>query len=535
MHGMRMTYVSFWLCALAMFVAFAIQTHAYAAERPLARGASVASQNERLGAVTGIRIGDHQTYTRFVIDMDHAPAYRIFTLGDPYRVVIDLPEVAWKFAKLKGTGRLIREMRYGRYKAGNSRLVLDMKQPIKVAKAFVLPPTATKQSYRVILDLKKTNHGTFMANLGRPLAVKGVIPALSVATALKPKSAAPKTISGRGVGQDVVMPKPAVSTAVSTPPSRPVHSGSPAVAGVTSEPSVTTSRFPVQQPPVVVPDPHAAVLVPTEKPSAFGQSHDGQDQTAQQDRVPASVTLPKAKPAVPQRAARTVIVLDAGHGGIDPGTIGQLGTREKVITLAMARELRALLEATGRYKVVLTRDSDKFIPLRERVAIARHAGGDLFVSLHADSIAKQHLRGLSVYTLSENASDAEAALLANKENKADLIGGLDLTHQDKQVTNILIDLAQRETKNFSAMFARNIVASMRSRKVRLLGKAQRAAGFAVLKAPDVPSVLVELGFLSNITEERLLKTRNHRHQIGKAIVAAINDYFAKQDFIAAVN
>ena len=173
---------------------------------------------------------------------------------------------------------------------------------------------------------------------------------------------------------------------------------------------------------------------------------------------------------------------------------------------------------------MLTRERDIFVRLRERIAIARGAGADLFVSLHADSLRSRRARGASVYTLSNKASDKEAAALAAKENKSDLIAGIDLTHENPVVANILIDLAQRETMNESARFAKMLIREM-GRDMRLLRNTHRFAGFAVLKAPDVPSVLIELGYLSNPTEERLLKTAAYREKAVGAIVRAIDSQF----------
>ncbi len=233
---------------------------------------------------------------------------------------------------------------------------------------------------------------------------------------------------------------------------------------------------------------------------------------------------PAAEPAPAPVKPKPVIVIDPGHGGVDPGAVGASGVYEKNIVLAMARELKEQLDATGRFKVVLTRDRDVFLKLRDRVAKARAAGGDLFLSLHADSHPNLQLSGLSVYTLSEKASDAEAEQLAESENKADLIAGIDLSNEAPEVANILIDLAQRETMNLSANFAGKAVGGL-GREVKLLSNTHRFAGFAVLKAPDVPSVLVELGYLSNPKEEQLLKTEAYRGKLAKALAHAATEYF----------
>lgn len=238
----------------------------------------------------------------------------------------------------------------------------------------------------------------------------------------------------------------------------------------------------------------------------------------------AAVFVPPPSPRRQGDARKKIVVIDPGHGGVDPGAIGRKGEYEKRIVLAAAHELRKALQKRGRYEVVMTRDSDTFVRLRQRVAMARAAGADLFVSLHADANPSRKVRGASVYTLSENASDREAAALAAKENKADLIAGVDLTNESNEVTNILIDLAQRETMNLSARFARTLVEQL-DRQVRLLHKSHRFAGFAVLKAPDVPSVLIELGYLTNPEDEAQLMRQRYRAQLAEAIADGIDAYF----------
>ena len=220
---------------------------------------------------------------------------------------------------------------------------------------------------------------------------------------------------------------------------------------------------------------------------------------------------------------KKIIVLDPGHGGKDPGAIGYSGVYEKNITLAMAKELKVILEKEG-YKVHLTRSTDIFIPLRDRVKIARKYNADLFMSIHADSAVNRSAKGLSVYTLSETASDKEAAALAERENKADVVAGLNLLEHSKEVSDILINLAQRETMNRSSEFASFMVQEMR-KSVKLRDNTHRFAGFAVLKAPDVPSVLLEMGYLSNRTEECLLKQKDYRRKLAVSTSKAVEKYF----------
>jgi N-acetylmuramoyl-L-alanine amidase len=238
-----------------------------------------------------------------------------------------------------------------------------------------------------------------------------------------------------------------------------------------------------------------------------------------------AVIVPPPRPA--PAARKKVLVIDPGHGGIDPGAVGRRKVYEKFVTLAMAQQLQKELTRRGRYRVVLTRDKDTFVRLRERVGIARAAGADLFISLHADSIANRKVRGASVYTLSETASDKEAADLAAKENKADMIAGMDLTGESTEVTNILIDLAQRETMNHSAAFARVLVDDMTD-LTKFVRKSHRFAGFAVLKAPDVPSVLIEMGYLSNSADEARLLKPSYRAELARAIAEAVDAYFERR-------
>ena len=221
---------------------------------------------------------------------------------------------------------------------------------------------------------------------------------------------------------------------------------------------------------------------------------------------------------------KKVIVLDPGHGGVDPGAIGVSGVYEKTITLAMAKELKEELDKSGKYKVYLTRNRDVFIPLRERVRIARRYDADLFLSIHADSALNRRATGLSVYTLSEKASDKEAAALAEKENKADIVAGLDFAEHSKEVSDVLLNLAQRETLNRSSELATFMVQEMR-KTIRILNDTHRFAGFAVLKAPDVPSILLELGYLSNRVEEKQLQQKTYRKKLAVSAQKAIDKYF----------
>jgi N-acetylmuramoyl-L-alanine amidase len=378
------------------------------------RGAPAAQPDPR---VTAVRLGAHPGMTRIVLDVSERVDYRVFLLADPYRVVIDLPELSWDAPPPRADQSvgLIKGYRYGLFAPGTWRVVLDIAAPVRVKDVRLLEPREGYR-YRLVLDLASETREAFLAEVKR--------------------------------------------TAAAVPAPAPVA--------------------PVQ---------------------------------------------PQPKPG------KKIVVLDPGHGGVDPGAQGRSGVYEKFLTLAMAEEFKRRLEATGRYQVVLTRDRDIFLPLRQRIALARAANANLFISLHADTIDDPRIRGLSVYTLSETASDKEAGALAVSENKADVIAGVDLTNASPEVTDILIDLAQRETMNLSANFAEFAVADL-SREATLLGKTHRFAGFAVLKAPDVPSVLVELGYLSNRDEERQLRDPAYRGRLAATLVKSVERYFTWKEALS---
>jgi N-acetylmuramoyl-L-alanine amidase len=231
-----------------------------------------------------------------------------------------------------------------------------------------------------------------------------------------------------------------------------------------------------------------------------------------------------AEQVLARRGKPRLVVLDPGHGGIDPGAIGYSGVYEKEIALATAHDVARQLEATRRYHVMLTRTDDEFVRLEDRVAFARARGADLFLSIHADALPEAGVRGASVFTLSEKASDKEAAELAASENKADLVGGVDLSRHEPVVSEILFDLARRQTNNLSIRLARDLVAEL-GREVRMLNHSHRSAGFVVLKAPDIPSALVELGCLSNREEDGLLQQSPYQRKLARSLVRSINDYF----------
>jgi len=427
--------------------------------------------------VTDIRVGAHGLSTRLVIDLDRPIKASVFTLAGPARLVIDLPEVGWRLPPkpLPSNVGVLSRLRYGLFEPGNSRIVVDLNQPSRVHEAIALPAEGD-QPHRLVIDMARATGHDFLRSVSAP--PMEIIGNETTIAALRPKlSVSPPPKAEPAVAKEVpvVAPKPAA----------PPAPKAPAVRAVSAPPN-----------------------------PAMNQQL-------------ASLRLPR-KPAVPDYGRKRVIVIDPGHGGVDPGAIGYSGSYEKHITLAAARDIKEYLEGTGRFSVYLTRDRDVFIRLRDRFEIAREKDADLFISVHADTIRNKKIRGLSVYTLSERASDKEAAELAERENKADLIAGVDLTHESAEVTNILIDLAQRETMNRSAQLASLFVQKLGS-QVRVLRNPHRFAGFAVLKAPDVPSLLVELGFLSNRDDERALKSKSHRRNIATAIAEAVDSYFEQSE------
>ena len=426
--------------------------------------------------VTDVRVGVQGAATRIVFEVTKQVGFNVFTLKDPYRVVVDLPEVGWRLPPrpLPSATGVFRKLRYGLFKPGNSRVVLDVRTPAAISKAFILVP-GDNQGYRLVLDLTPTTHQAFVRDAGKtPVRVA------MVQQASKP---APKPETSPG------------PTALAPPANK-------------------TSPTPI------TPKAQKKVLIKGPAPASGSVSPVSAPEQASPFR------LAPRKPEPKHRGKKHVVIIDPGHGGVDPGAIGISGIYEKHITLSMARELKRQLQQTGRFKVLLTHDRDIFVRLRDRVRMARDAKATLFISIHADTVRNRAIKGPAVYTLSEKSSDREAQELADKENKVDLIAGVDLTHETPEVTNILIDLAQRESMNQSARFATMMIKELK-RKTKVLRNTHRFAGFAVLKAPDIPSVLLEMGFLSNPDDERALRSSRYRARLASAVTKAVSDYFVR--------
>ena len=267
-------------------------------------------------------------------------------------------------------------------------------------------------------------------------------------------------------------------------------------------------------------------LEPEPEPSARAEDRP-QEPAAQARRDPPAAPLPQAqpKPTTTLSPTRLVIAIDPGHGGRDPGAISESGIQERTVVLTFARELSAILESSGRYRAVMTRDRDRKVGLHERVEIARDAGADAFLSIHADKVAEDWVRGAAVYTLSDEASDEETAALAARENKVDIVSDVDLSEgYDEEVAKVLISLVQQNTMNCSAALAAHLLPELGS-VAPLLKRAHRFGNFRVLKAPDIPSVLIELGFLSNDQDTERLRRKSHRAALARAIMRALDDFF----------
>jgi N-acetylmuramoyl-L-alanine amidase len=360
---------------------------------------------------TDARISGDERQTRLTIDLSRPIEMRAFAIAEPYRVVIEVPQVDFQLPPNAGdqVQGIIKAFRYGLVKAGESRIVIDLTGPVRVTKAVVVN-AADGQPAQMVLEMVAVNRETFLR-------------AAAIDNHLRP---------------------------------RPPQQSSPERPGDT----------------------------------------------------------------------RPVIVIDAGHGGIDPGTRAPSGELEKDLTLEFAKVLRSKLEATGKYRVTMTRADDTFVELSERVQIARQQRAQLLISIHCDALARGEgeAQGATIYTLSDQASDAEAQRLADAENRADAIGGVDLADEPNEIADILIDLAQRETKAFSANFAQNVAKDMAA-TARLHKHPLKSAGFRVLKAPDVPSVLIELGYVSNARDLKQLVSETWRSRTADAIAHAVQAYF----------
>ena len=390
------------------------------ATSPAPAGPAAPAGSNEVPVASEARLGGDETQTRLVVDLSHKINVNVFTLANPFRVIVDMPQVAFQFPARTGeTGRgLIKTFRYGLVMQGGSRMVIDLVRPSRVDRATVLD-RANGQPARLVLELTAVDRDAFLRN-----------------------------------------------AALDRRKSEPVRA--------------------------------------KREPEADGRN--GGD-------------------------PRPLIVIDPGHGGPDNGTrLAPADNPEKSIVLAFGQSLRDKLEKTGKYRAALTRTDDTFVALAERVNLARARHAALFVSIHADASARQNgkadteAQGATIYTLSETASDAAAARLAEDENHSDVIGGLDLSTEPNDVADILLDLARRETKTYSVQLARALANEMRT-VTRLHKEPVKSAGFRVLRAPDIPSVLVELGYVTNSQDVKSLVSESWRGRTADAMVRAIDTFF----------
>ncbi len=400
-------------------------------------------------AISATRVWPAQDYTRLTLESNQPISYKVMSLKDPERLVVDLDNVDINAvlnelsSKIGNDDPYIKSVRVGRFKPGVVRLVLDLKTEIK-PQLFNLKPVA-EYGHRMVLDV-------YPAQPVDPMI------ALLQATGVK------------------------------------VGGAEAASAAATAEPVKPTQHEPAAQvatTPAVVPD----------KPLPHGR-------TELSNRI-------------------LIIAVDAGHGGEDPGAHGRGGTHEKHVTLAIARKLKAQIDDTPGMRALLIRDGDYFIPLGGRVVKARQAHADLFVSIHADAFVKPYARGSSVFALSERgATSATARWLAKKENEADMIGGVNIDVKDPYLARTLLDLSQTATISDSLKLAKHVLGELGGMNTLHRGFVEQA-GFAVLKAPDIPSVLVETAFISNPTEEKRLNNEDYQNKLAGAILGGIKRYFAQ--------
>ena len=421
------------LCAAALLCAQSIGPSAAGSPSPGAASPGPAAVSN-FPIASDARLAGDAKQTRFVLDLDKPIQFRAFALADPYRVVLDLPQVSFKLGAGTGVaGRgLVKAFRYGLVMPGGSRIVFDLTGPAKIAKSYVLE-AANGQPPRLVLEFEEVDRTAFVQLLA-PENRPELRPAIADANA---------GAANAGVAQ----PDASIVTASTQPPDK-----------------------------------------------------------------------------------RPVIVIDPGHGGVDNGTqAGGGDIMEKNLVLGFGLALRDKIEKSGKYRVVMTRTDDTFIPLGERVKIARNESASLFVSIHADALPRGEgdAQGATIYTLADKASDAEAERLADAENKSDAIGGVNLTDEPTEVADILIDLVQRETRTFSNRFARTLMGEMKN-TVRMHKHPLKSAGFRVLKAPDVPSVLVELGYVSNKGDLEHLVSEDWRNKTVGSMAQAIDAFFAKR-------
>lgn len=425
------------------------------------------------GELREVRLLDSAESTRVVFDLDARADNNVFTLSNPDRVVIDIAG-ARRGGSLnlnQAPKGIVKGVRSGPHDGG-LRIVLDLSQAA-TPKSFGLQPSGG-YGYRLILDLYPQGAAQMPSMVTASAASNG-------------NAAAPATI------------------ATSAPASMPV-------AAPVAVPAQLAAVAPVQAAP--------AASVPQPAPVSAPPAPASVTQVA----APASAN---ARDAVPLSVKPIVIAVDAGHGGEDPGAQGRSGLQEKNVTLAIARQLAKRINAQPGMRAVLTRDGDYYVDLRQRTIRARNAQADLFVSIHANSYRDRDMRGTAVYVLSDHGATTEQARwLANHENAADLVGGVDLHDKDDRLAAVLLDISQSATMDASFDLGNRLLDSLH--KVNELQKPMvQQAGFMVLKSPDIPSVLVETAFISNPREEQMLRSPDYQAQFADGIFEGIKGYFSR--------
>jgi N-acetylmuramoyl-L-alanine amidase len=466
-----------------------------------------------------------------MIVADGLPAVaHAFALADPQRLVIDLPAVLPAALAAPGAGS-VSAVRAAMFAPGVARLVIDLSAPLEIV-------SARRSATGLTITLRRVPAADFADVVRRGRRPLSVMPD----KADTPNRPAPRASADFSLPAQLFGPR--IAPAASSAPAAAASSASPRPPIPAQPGQVTPAQLmpaqpgqasPPGQPVRTQPVPPAAV--PAGAPSkaepvlASAVAADA-GALAKAATIDAGAVLPaeagqvaapprqRASGIRPRSGGKPLVVIDAGHGGKDAGAISVLGGYEKDVTLAIARLTARRLERGGRVRVKLTRDDDRFIPLGGRVRIARDARADLFISIHADAAPNAEARGASVYTLSAVASDAVAARLAARENKADIIGGVNLGVEAPEVGDIMIDLSRRATGNVSVQFA-DILQDALSERLRFRGEFHHFAGFQVLKAPDVPSVLLETGYVTNRDDARLLFSGSARQKIADGIARAI--------------
>src|SRR5476649_2187796 len=419
--------------------------------------------------ILAVRVWPAEDYTRVTLENDAALKATHFIVKDPERMVVDIeglelnPTLKSLVAKIQSNDPYIKQVRVGQNRPNVVRLVFDLKEEI-TPQVFTLAP-AGEYKHRLIFDL-------YPVNPVDPIA----------AMIEKGEWSSADTPNGGGLSA----PAPSTPSAALPAPADPLKTDTPPL-----KPALSTPELAKQE---------------AQKPEARAD----------------------AKAGAPQKVLRMItIALDPGHGGEDPGASGSRGTHEKDIVLAIAKRLKGKLEEQPNMRVMLTRDADYFVPLGTRVDKARKVQADLFVSIHADAFVDASARGSSVFALSEKgASSSAARWLANKENQADTIGGVNVKSNDLQLASVLFDLSTTAQINDSMKLAKAVLGEIGGIN-RLHKGAVEQAGFAVLKAPDIPSILIETAFISNPEEEAKLTDDAYQNQIAEAVLQGIKKYFAR--------